>query len=194
MAWRWPLALLLSAFVASAAAGSMGARPTAAAAGGVRTTIYFLTDGGSAPLGVRRTIPRRSPYALRALEALLAGPTAAEREAGMTSAIPPGARLVAFRSHDHGAEAVVDLGGLPADADTLTKVRVITQITRTLVGLSGIREVWLRADGEPFGLGMMDGSIENRPYGYDDLLAFFHVCAAKPRTEAVPGECFSALP
>jgi hypothetical protein len=70
----------------------------------------------------------------------------------------------------------------------------VTENTRTLVGLSGIHEVWLRADGQPFGLWMMDGSIENVPYGYDDMLAFSRICTAKPGTEATPGECFSALP
>lgn len=200
-----PLRLLLAVAVAAAGSvvaagcGAVDAAPAAAGAqdpetDGVRTTVYFLTDGGSAPIGVRRTIAGRSPYAREALAALLAGPTAEERRAGITSAIPPGTTLRSLRFEDHGAEAFVDLSGLPADAGTLMRVRVITQVTRTLVGVSGIQEVWLRADGSPFGLWLMRGGIENVPYGYDDLLGFYGICTAKPGTEAVPGECFSALP
>jgi hypothetical protein len=201
MTVRWPLALVIAASVLTATGGggaasspAVGGRTANAEERGVRTTIYFLTDGATAPIGVRRTIARKSPYARQALEALLVGPTAAEREEGITSAIPPGTELLSLRFEVRGGEATVDLSGLPADAGTLTRVRAISQITRTLVGLSGIQQVWLRADGKPFGLWMMDGSIENVAYGYDDMLAFFHICTAKPGTEAVPGDCFSALP
>jgi spore germination protein GerM len=58
--------------------------------GTTRTTVYFLTDDGAAPIGVRRTIKRKSAYAREALKALLAGPTPEEEEAGITTAIPDG--------------------------------------------------------------------------------------------------------
>ena len=40
----------------------------------------------------------------------------------------------------------------------------------------------------------MDGGISDRPHDYDTMLGWSHVCTGKPGTEAVPGDCFSALP
>jgi hypothetical protein len=40
----------------------------------------------------------------------------------------------------------------------------------------------------------MDGGIIDRPIDYQTLLGFYGICAAKPGTEAVPGDCFTALP
>lgn len=82
----------------------------------------------------------------------------------------------------------------PYGASGVERVRIITQITRSLVGLSGIERVWLRNDGAPWGLWRMEGGISNRPYDYDAMLGWSHVCAAKPGTEAVPDDCVSALP
>lgn len=56
--------------------------------GTIRTTMYFLTDGGAAPIGVRRAIHARSPYAREALETLLAGPTSKKRRAESAPPFP----------------------------------------------------------------------------------------------------------
>jgi hypothetical protein len=165
-----------------------------------RTTVYFLVDERTAPLGVRRTLsPRRGvPRARLALEALLAGPTAAEQAAGLETALPANARIRSFNieMRPTGSDAFVDLSGLPAadNAGALLKVRVMTQIARTLIGLSDVGRVWLRADGRAWGLWDHEGNIRNDPIDYDRLRGFFHICAAKPGTEAVPGDCFTALP
>jgi spore germination protein GerM len=191
------LAVALLTILASGCGASDGESRAASAtdaASTVETTLYFLTADGTAPIGVRRTIPRRSPFALEALRALLAGPTEDEREQGLTTAIPAETKLLSFRVEDH-TSAVVRLTGLPtAGASGVDRVRIITQIMRSLVGLSGIERVWLRNDGVPWGLWRMQGGISNRPYDYDAMLGWSHVCAAKPGTEAVPGDCFSALP
>jgi spore germination protein GerM len=166
----------------------------------VRTTVYFLTDGGTVPLGVRRELVRRpgAMTARRALEELLAGPTEAERRFGLTTAIPAGGgiRSLTIEPHRSGSEAFVDLAGLPdaADAGAVSKVRVMTQVARTLIGLNDIARVWLRADGRPWGLWDLEGNIRDDPIDYERLRGFFHICAAKPGTEAVPGDCFTALP
>jgi spore germination protein GerM len=187
--------VLVLAFAASGC-GTDEEQPEAAAEAVpvVETTLYFLTGDGTAPIGVRRAIPRKSPFALEALRALLAGPTADEEKQGLTTAIPSDTKLLSFRIEKH-TSAVVGLTGLPTEgASGVERVRIITQITRSLVGLSGIERVWLRNDGTPWGLWRMEGGISNRPYDYDAMLGWSHVCAAKPGTEAVPGDCFSALP
>jgi spore germination protein GerM len=152
----------------------------------VETTLYFLTRDRAAPLGARRPIARKSPYALEALRALVNGPTAQERHDGVTTAIPAGVKVLSFRI-DANTRAVVNLSGLPAKAGGVDRVRVITQITRSLVGLSGIERVSLRNNGKPWGLWRMSGGVADVAYGYENLLGFTRICGGR-------GGCFSALP
>ena len=70
----------------------------------------------------------------------------------------------------------------------------MTQVARTLIGLNDIERVWLRVDGRAWGLWDLEGNIRDDAIDYDRLRGFFHVCAAKRGTEAVPGDCFTALP
>ena len=166
----------------------------------LRTTVYFLTDDGTALLGARRDLARRdgTGTARLALEELLAGPTSAERRSGVTTAVPTEAtiRSLTIERRAAGSDAFVDLSGLPSadDSGAVQRVRVMTQVARTLIGLGDIERVWLRVDGRSWGLWDMEGNIRDDPIDYDRLRGFFHVCAAKPGTEAVPGDCFTALP
>jgi spore germination protein GerM len=163
-------------------------RPTA------ETTIYFLTNDGSAPIGVRRTIARKSPYAREALKALLAGPTGQEEESGITTAIPKGTRLLSLTYKRHGADEAVNLAGLPPEAsDVMRKTRIITQIGRTLIGVSGIERIWLQADGQPWGLGLLDGGVYAGPWSYDELVGL-DVGAGCPGSETVECDHFAAIP
>ena len=163
-----------------------------------RATLYFLADGRTVPLGVRRDLERRpgAPTARLALEELLAGPTAAERRAGLDTAVPADTTIRSLRIEPRsaGSDAFVDLSGLPPadEAQTLSKVRVMTQVARTLIGLSDIARVRLRVDGRPWGLRDLQGNIRDDPIDYDRLRGFFHICGAVPGTEA--GDCFTALP
>jgi spore germination protein GerM len=168
----------------------------------MEVTVYLLTDRGRAPLGVRRTIQRDSPFARRALAALLEGPTDAERRAGISSAIPEHATVRSFSiapslSRAAGT-ATVDLGGMPTvgEAGTVNIARVAAQVARTLIGLSGIERVRLRANSGPWGFWSIrpPHHVLDRPWDYEALLDLNEICTAKPGTEAVPGDCFSALP
>lgn len=158
------------------------------------TTIYFLTDDGTAPIGVRRTIKRKSPYAHEALRALLAGPTREEKENGITTAIPDGARLLAMTYKRQGRDETVNLTGLPpVRGDAMQNARIITQIARTLIGMSGIERIWLRNEGRAWGLWTMDNEVSSGPWSYDELTGFdiSYGCAG---TETVVCDHFAALP
>lgn len=169
--------------------------PVKASSGTTRTTVYFLTDGGEAPLGVRRTITAKSPNAREALKALFAGPTRAERDEGITTAIPAGTRLLSITFRRHGADATVHLVGLPAlhEGDVMATARIVAQIARTLIGVSGIERVWLRDEGEPWGLLTRDGEVRSGPWGYEQLTGF-DIGSACPGTETVVCNRFAALP
>ena len=165
---------------AQSAGAATNARPTT-----FETTLYFLTPNWSAPIGVRRSLKRTSPFAVQAMRALLAGPTQAENERGLRTALRDSTELVSLRIVRNRI-AVVSLTGLPANASPVDRVRVITQIARSLIGLSGIEQVRLRNDGKPWGLPLMTGGTADIAYGYRELLGFTGVGGA--------GGSFSALP
>lgn len=178
-----PLALVASGCGASDAQSARAA--TNAPPPGVETTLYFLTADRSAPIGVRRSLRRTSPFAIQAMRALLAGRTQAEKTRGLATAIPDGTELVSFRIVGN-TTAIINLSGLPQDGSPVERVRVITQISRSLIGLSGIEQIRLRNDGKPWGLWRMSGGIADIAYGYRELLGFTGVGGA--------GGSFAALP
>lgn len=50
----------------------------------------------------------------------------------------------------NGVDETVNLAGLPPqNTDVMQKARIITQVARTLIGVSGIERIWLRANGQP---------------------------------------------
>ena len=158
-----------------------------------RTTIYFLTDGGAAPIGVRRTIRAESPYAREALVALLQGPTEEEAGSGITTAIPAGTQLLSMTFKRHGADETVNLSGLPERVGVLRQGRIITQLVRTLIGVSGIERVWLLNDGRPWGLSTRIREIHIGPFDYGSLMGW-DLAAGCPGTETVTCDSFVALP
>jgi spore germination protein GerM len=129
--------------------------------------VYFLTDSGRAQLGIRRTLVKRPPYqgaSLRAaLASLFAGPTRAERRAGITTALPLGTllRSLSFKGRG-GSDAVLNLHGLSVDEPAYRTAEVITQIARTVIGLSGARRVWLLDDRSQVSLGVARLRVRGR--------------------------------
>ena len=94
----------------------------------------------------------------------------------------------------HGADETVNLSGLPQEgADVLQQHRIITQIARTLIGVSGIERVWLLNEGRPWGLMLRNGRIVNGPFDYGDLVGW-DIGAGCPGTETVVCDHFVALP
>jgi hypothetical protein len=124
---------------------------------------------------------------------LLAGPTREEERKGITSAIPKGTRLLSMTYKGHGADETLKLAGLPRNANVMQKARIITQMARTVIGVSGIERIWLRDGGRPWGLGLRDGRVYAGPWGYDQLVGL-DVGAGCPGTETVECDHFKALP
>jgi spore germination protein GerM len=196
-------ALALALFVAfgtGCGQAVVGAPTGARAPETTRVTLYFLAENRTIALGVRRDVVERTPppwgsVAGGALDALLAGPTADEAATGLTTAIPPGTLLISLRSRGEGGTgAIVNLSGLDGVDDGIDRARVITQIVRTLVGISysSVARVWLREDGEPWGMYLMEGGVDGGPYDYSNIS--FHVGASCPGTETVMCDRFDALP
>jgi spore germination protein GerM len=178
----------IAACLAALAAAGV-ALPAERSAPPLRTSVYFIVDGGRAPVAVRRALPRRSPFARAALTVLLQGPTADERRRGVTSALPPSARIRSFRLA--AGTATVDLAGMRfGTGTTVRQERSATQIARTLIGLSGIERVVLRAGGRPWPFVDHSGRVLDLPVDYRRMLGWTRVCPLLGE----PSGCFSALP
>jgi hypothetical protein len=131
---------------ASAPAGAAGAAAGAAPAAGPTTElpIFFVRDG---KLGVaRRQIPADLNIVTNALDSLLAGPNAAEADAGLSTAIP---NLTRVRSTGlMGDVLVVDLSGsFSALGPQFSSEQRVAQIVYT-VSVFPVR-VLFQIDGQP---------------------------------------------
>jgi hypothetical protein len=114
--------------------------PSAVAA----TQEYFLRDGVLVA-GEARLVPGPD-LAARALDVLVAGPTDADRAAGLTTGISP--RVVVNSFTIDGTNITVDFNRAFETADTQPQVG---QVVYTLTQFSGIDTVTFLIDGEPNG-------------------------------------------
>lgn len=106
--------------------------------------VHFLRDE-LLHVAARR-VPAATPEA--ALQALLDGPTAAERAAGDVTVIPAGTRLLGVDLD--GREAVVDLSGEFAEGGgSLSLVARVMQVVFTVTQFPGVEVVRFRLDGDP---------------------------------------------
>jgi germination protein M len=107
-------------------------------------TLYFLR---AEELGVAaRRVPQTTKPATAAMEALLSGPTAAEKAAGLTSAVPNGVRLLGL-SID-GTTARVDLSSrFAAGGGSLSMQARVAQVVYTLSQFPTIKAVAFMLDG-----------------------------------------------
>jgi germination protein M len=111
--------------------------PTVTASPMTTLSLYFLRDG---KLGVaERRVPLTTKPAAAAMKALLAGPTAAEQAAGLTSDVPRGARLLSL-SID-GTTARVDLSGRFVAGAGLSLQERVAQVVYTLTRFPTVKAV-----------------------------------------------------
>src|SRR5450759_4904569 len=98
------------------------------------------------PAVAERRVPHTTRLATAAMEALLAGPTSAERTAGLTTAVPDGTRLIGVRIQ-HGV-ATVDLSdAFASGGGSLSMQARVAQIVYTLTRFPTVKAVDFRLDG-----------------------------------------------
>jgi hypothetical protein len=129
------------------------------------------------------TTPR---VATAAVEALLAGPTAAERAAGLTTAIPDGTRLLGISIH--AGVATVDLTSQYQSGGGSRSMQMrLGQVVYTLTQFPTVQRVRFRLDGTPVNVFSGEGIVLDHPVGrsdYDDLLPAITVESPAPQTRA----------
>jgi spore germination protein GerM len=133
-----------------------------------RVSVYFTgpADGSSTLVAVQRTVTGRGAEAVlkAALEALLAGPTAAERGRGLLTEIPTGTRLRRVTVRE--GVATIDLTEEIASGGGSTSMLArLWQIVYTGTQHSAAPQVRLLIEGqERSGLGG-EGVVIDRPIG-----------------------------
>lgn len=114
-------------------------------AGTATVSVYYLRDEKMGPTG--RPVDQ-SAAATGAIEALLDGPTAADRELGFVSNIPEGTKLLGLDVA--GGVATVDLSDSYDDGGgTLSMMSRLAEVVFTLTQFPAIDSVSFEMNGEP---------------------------------------------
>jgi hypothetical protein len=135
--------------------------------------LWFNYDG--ALFVTHRTEPFTPAVATRAIEALLDGPTAAERAAALGTAITPGTSLLAIAISDGVATASFD-EAFTSEETPANGVGSLSQVVYTLTQFDSIDAVLFQIEGEPltnFGGYELDGP--QRRADFADQLPFILV-------------------
>jgi hypothetical protein len=127
---------------------------------------------GEELVSVKRTYEPTPRVATAAIEALLSGPTKAERVSGFDSAIPAGTRLLGI-SIKSGV-AVIDLTSeYQSGGGSLSMQVRLGQVVYTLTQFPTVKRVSFRLDGTPVDVFSSEGIVLSKPVGrgdYKDLL------------------------
>jgi germination protein M len=141
-------------------------RTSPAAAPPTSLSVYLVSGEHVAP--VRRTVPHTVAPARAALAALLRGPSAAERAAGITTAIPPGTPLRGV-SLAHGV-LLVDVGRrFESGGGSLSMLLRVAQVVHTATQFPGVRRVAFALDGRRVTAIGGEGVIVSPPVGRTDV-------------------------
>lgn len=142
--------------------------PTTETGAVVAGSVYFLRGEKLVPARRELTGPGVAAGAVRAL---LAGPSAAERAAGMASTVPEGSELRGVNLA--GGTATVDLTGrFASGGGSLSMMGRLAQLVFTLTQFDSVERVELRLDGEPVRVFGGEGIVLDRPQtraDYEDL-------------------------
>ncbi|MEH0975246.1 GerMN domain-containing protein [Micromonospora sp. CPCC 205546] len=144
--------------------GAVVATPSPTLAAG-RTTEVLCFVRDDRLVRVERRVDG-TPTVDAQLQHLLAGPTTAERDTGLTTALPGAVAVAAARPR--GTEVDVDLGGPGDETGRSDEVLAFGQIVCTLTARSDVESVAFFRGGAPLGVPRADGSLSRRPLAADD--------------------------
>lgn len=138
--------------------------------------VYFLAPGGETRVRpgpflvpVHRTVPKTQAVARAALNELLAGPTAAEQDAELSSAVPSDTLLLDVAISD--GLATVDLSGaFDSGGGTFSQMARLAQVVYTVTQFSTVDRVEFRLDGQPVEVFSSEGIVLDGPVARDDYL------------------------
>lgn len=131
-------------------------------------TIWLVHNDGLVPI-LRTTTEVSLTPARSSIDALLAGPTAQERAAGLSSAIPKGTKLLGIALHD--GVATIDLTSEYATGGgALSMQDRLGQIVYTLTEFPTIKKVLFHLDGAPVHVFSTEGIVLDHAVGRSDYV------------------------
>nr|WP_240940089.1 GerMN domain-containing protein [Planosporangium flavigriseum] len=137
--------------------------PTAAVPGAMSEKLYLVR--GDKLVAVSRQM-RVQPSVNDLVRELLAGPTASERDAGLTSALA-GANVISGVHLASGA-ALVEIGSGLQGAGRNDEVLAFAQVVCTLANRPDVNGVAFTRDGHRIGIPRADGSLTQGPLAVAD--------------------------
>ncbi len=135
---------------------------------------------GERLIAARRVHAPTPGVATAAVEALLAGPTPAERRSGIATAVPGGTRLLGI-SIKNGVATVDLTSEYQSGGGSLSMQVRLGQVVYTLTQFPTVRAVRFHLDGTPVNVFSSEGIVLDHPVGrsdYKDLLPV--IVVAKP--------------
>ena len=140
-------------------------------AGSTSTVVAVTTEVpiylvGPERLAVVRRLVEPPPSLFRAIESLLAGPSADEAAAGLRSAISNQTRVLSVRVQS--GVASIDLSGDFASIGGQELILAVAQLVFTATATQGVLGVRLSLDGEPVEIPRRDGTLTKDPLGPAD--------------------------
>jgi hypothetical protein len=145
--------------------------------------VHWITDADTLVPRVRDVsgTTRRARLA-DLLEQLAAGPTGAERDEQLSTALPPEVRL-SVTGLDDGT-ATIDLDASGAAPAGVAGRRAVAQVVLTATSVPGVDAVLLELAGEPIEAPLPDGELTDRPLTAPDYAAA--TAAAPSETPSEP--------
>lgn len=138
--------------------------------------IYLIKDASYA-VAVTRAVPASPQVATSAIRALLAGPTAEERDEGLSSAIPDDTLLLGIVIEDQ--LATIDLGReFESGGGSFGMLSRLAQIVYTLTQFPTVNAVNFKLDGEPITVFSGEGILLEDPVTRGDYASILPLVPA----------------
>ena len=143
------------------ASGTPSPTSSTAPAGGQSVDIYLVKDASYA-VAVTRTVPDATDVPGGAIRALVEGPTEAEVDEGLSTAIPSDTLLLGIVIE--GGLATIDLGReFEAGGGSLAMLSRLAQIVYTLTQFPTVAAVQFKLDGRPITFFSGEGILLEKP-------------------------------
>jgi hypothetical protein len=144
--------------------------PTGTVPTSVSLEVWFLQ--GEQLVRQTRSLEATPLVATAAMNALLAGPSPAELEAGLATSVPRGTKLLGI-SIKKGVATVDLTSQYQSGGGSLSMKARLAQVVYTLTQFPTVRAVLFHLDGEPVNVFSGEGIVLDHPVGrkdYEDLL------------------------
>ena len=166
--------------------GSVDPGSTTSQAGSLLTTAHFVSQYGDLIPVPRQLGPGAASDQLAELtELLIEGPTAAEAQLGLRSAVPATTEILDV-DLDDGA-ATVDISSSFASVGGRDEILAVGQLALSVLTFPGVRALVVQLEGRPIDVPLPDGALTAEPVTLGQFAMLLERPAPPTTTEADTG-------